>query len=362
LGSNWGRKSTTTTEQTRFRTTGQTFLKVVSICHHNQESVYAMDSKSPMYTSEELPPPYSPTAGTATTAATAAAASQEFNPSSLTSHLQIHLSSIPERLRQSQQARGAQQVARDTVLLDCLVPIVEEFLAGLGDQPHATLFLVPDAAVPQNAVLSGIEDLKRAGEAVQVSKVAPTRKGADEKINSSSSGGGGGDLTWTPGREFSDWGRWDDGSTSSSAGSSDATLLWWRDEDTARRLASYLQPAKAKKQTLHPATVDLQTPVQVAVEQALPSTKGKRSLGFGWGKRRNEAPATPEERKVAIPPPPTAAAAAAAVSTRDGVGEDAHNMVDMTVAAQEVAFSSENAFGLWESTSGWAVVVTVVVR
>jgi hypothetical protein len=41
-------------------------------------------------------------------------------------------------------------------------------------------------------------------------------------------------------------------------------------------------------------------------------------------------------------------------------GED--DAVKMTVRAEEVTFRRENDFGVWESMSGWGIVVTVRVR
>lgn len=320
-----------------------------------------MDPKLPPTEGVDQPPPYSATATTSPPPSTS------YHPGSLTSHLHSHLEALPARIQATQESRSLTQSQTDTYLLDHIIPNVEAFLADAGrlhPVPNvATLTLVPAVAVPENAQLSELDDMKRRGEfgrvcRVDMSSMSTKDTKTDSKGSLSNSVAGpsiGVEQTWTKDREFTDWGRWNDvvlaGSTSESNGNS----FWWRDESTARRLASYLQPLPPRRRSSRPKSNP--------VEQSIPAEKEKK----GWfGFRRIDrssvssegasGPTTP--RRVAggdvlgpldeqpLPSPQNSSDEARAV---------------MNVSAQEVAFRKENDFGIWESTSGWAIVVQVKV-
>ncbi|KAI0852014.1 hypothetical protein F5Y00DRAFT_205421 [Daldinia vernicosa] len=300
-----------------------------------------MDSKEPL----EAPPPY-------TAAPTSLATLDELQLNSLTSHLQYHITSLPDRIRATQQARRVEQSFSDASLLDHIVPVLEEFLADLGARhtpiPLATLTLVPGAAVPKNAILSGLEDMKRRGEICRVSRISIKSPGKDSKSGSGalSSPEISEDPSWAPGQEFSDWGRFDEPGSSLDGAAENIKSLWWRDEEMARRLADYLQPKKEKN-----PEVKLNSIVQTVVEQRLPPKKEKKS--WFWGKRASEQK-SPEST---VPSPPQIDAA------KDNIQEEQEKQgADMTVTAEEVAFRQENDLGIWESIRGWGIVVAVKVR
>ncbi|KAI2634095.1 hypothetical protein GGS26DRAFT_30073 [Hypomontagnella submonticulosa] len=292
----------------------------------------------------EAPPPY--TAVSAVSANPANSHGLELN--SLTSHLQNHVLSLPDRIRAIQRARRAEQTLNDALLLDYIVPIVEEFLADLGARPTpipvATLTLVPGAAVPQNAALSGLEDMKRRGELCRVSRITINSTGKDSKSSSEilNSQNTGDDQSWTSGQEFTDWGRFGESSSLVDDGAKKAKTLWWHDEEMAHRLAGYLQPKKEP--------VEVNSVVQAVVEHRIPQKKEKK--GWGWG-RRTGIQKTPE---VPIPSPVEPNAATAKQ------GEREQKAAEMTVSAQEVAFRQENDFGILESVRGWGIIVAVKVR
>ncbi|KAI0882597.1 uncharacterized protein GGS22DRAFT_46713 [Annulohypoxylon maeteangense] len=270
--------------------------------------------------------------------------SNEFQLNSLTYHLQHHVSSLPDRIRATQQVRKAEQTSGDASLLDHIVPIVEEFLADLGARhtpvPLATLTLIPDVAVPKNAMLSGLEDMKRRGEICRVSRISMDKISKDSKSNSETpkSQNVSEDPSWASGQEFTGWGRFGE-PESPSDDTERNKLLWWRDEEMARRLATYLQPRKEKTA---PKTV-----VQAVVEQRIPAKKEKKS--WLWGKRASgqtsESAPTPTETEVKV----------------DKTREEEKG-AEMVVTAQEVAFRQENELGIWESFPGWGVVVAVKVK
>ncbi|KAI1206226.1 uncharacterized protein F4807DRAFT_463988 [Annulohypoxylon truncatum] len=295
-----------------------------------------MDGKIPL----DEPPPYTPLP-------TNHSISDEFQLNSLTYHLQHHVSSLPDRIRATQQVRKAEQTLSDASLLDHIVPIVEEFLADLGARhspvPLAALTLVPDAAVPRNAVLSGLEDMKRRGEICRVSRISMDNTSKDSKSSSgaSRSQSTSEDPSWTPGQEFSGWGRFGE-LDSPNDDTEQNKMLWWRDEEMAHRLATYLQPKQERK-----APVVQRSVVQAVVEHRIPPKKEKK--GWLWGKRASvqtssEASSTPTETEAEVDIP----------QEKKGA--------EMTVTAQEVAFRQENELGIWESFRGWGIVVAVKVK
>ncbi|KAI3340489.1 hypothetical protein F4824DRAFT_423841 [Ustulina deusta] len=306
---------------------------------------------------EELPPPYS----VRTSEYASTSHSGSIQEGSFISHLQHHLASLPNRIRMTQEAHSIQQSLDDASLLDLLLPEIDDFLAYLGSL-HTTpelahLTLIPEAAVPPSAILSGTEEMRQRGEPCRVARVAvglsnnekKSTTASDSKQTATSS------PDWSVGREFSDWGRFGD-SPSPTNPSQTQSMLWWRDENMARRLARHLQPATRNEPT------PLQTPVQVAVEARLPAQKEKK--GWFWGKKGNTSGSTstfaaktvqadvesfPGRGNATQPPPKEA--------QKKGKGG-----ARMSVTAEEVAFRSENELGLMESTRGWAVVVVVQVK
>ncbi|POR33828.1 UDP-glucose 4-epimerase [Tolypocladium paradoxum] len=101
----------------------------------------------------------------------------------------------------------------------------------------------------------------------------------------------------------------------------------------ARRLAKHLQPARAAP------PVDRQT-VRAHVAQAKESSKSSR-----WGLFKKDEPPLP---------PPASSPAPSASAGRDAV--------TMSAGAEEVTFRRENEMGIWESTTGWGIVVRVRIR
>ncbi|KAI1460961.1 hypothetical protein F4805DRAFT_416129 [Annulohypoxylon moriforme] len=274
--------------------------------------------------------------------------SNEIQLNSLTYHLQHHVLSLPDRIRATQQARIAERMLSDASLLDLIVPIVEGFLADLGARhtpvPLATLTLVPDAAVPKNSVISGLEDMKRRREICQVSRISMGRTSKDAKSSAgiSQSENVSEDPSWASGQEFTGWGRFGE-PESPTDDTERSKMLWWRDEEMAQRLATYLQPKQEKK-----APVEQRSVVQAVVEHRIPAKKEKK--GWLWGRRASretpsETPSTPAEIETEVDRP-----------------QEEQKGAEMNVTAEEVAFRQENELGIWESFRGWGIVVAVKVR
>ncbi|KAI0438442.1 hypothetical protein F4803DRAFT_98689 [Xylaria telfairii] len=309
-----------------------------------------MDSKR--NADEELPPPYSVHAGDHVSAP------QSTRDASFTSHLQQHLTSLPNRIRMNREARSVQQSLDDASLLDLLLPEVDDFLSylgGLHNTPKLShLTLVPETAIAQNAVLSGMEEMRQRGEISRVVRVNINPNLGEKKSTSTrdSNQGVSTSQDWS-GREFSDWGRFGD-STSSTDPAQAQNMLWWRDEDMAHRLARHLQPPAEP--------VALQTPVQTTVEERLPAEKPKK--GWFWGRKGSASSSTSTfatetvQADVESFPGRDSITQATARKGREREGSGAR----MTVTAEEVAFRIENDLGIVESARGWAVVVAVHVK
>ncbi|KAI0192295.1 hypothetical protein EV127DRAFT_406825 [Xylaria flabelliformis] len=310
-----------------------------------------MDSKQ--MPEEELPPPYSVHVGDHVSA------SQSTQEVSLTSHLQQHLTSLPNRIRMNREAHSVQQSLDDASLVDLLLPEIEDFLAYLGGLHNAPklahLTLVPETAVAQNAVLSGMEDMRRRGEICRVArvKIHPNNDEKKSMTARDSKQGASTSQDWSVGREFSDWGRFGD-STSSTDSSQGQSMLWWRDEDMAQRLARHLQPLE------EPAP--LQTSVQAAVEERLPAQKPKK--GWFWGRKGSTSSSTSTyATKTVQADVESFPGRGASTQTAAHKGREQDNTgAKMSVTAEEVAFRIENDLGIVESARGWAVVVAVHVK
>ncbi|TLS24644.1 hypothetical protein PpBr36_08312 [Pyricularia pennisetigena] len=328
---------------------------------------------------EAAPPPYSESAFPTTSTIPSRPTAQTPSPSSLlNSHLATHLSSLPARLRQTQSERATRQALCDLDVVERIVPHVEAFVADVVDahpRPTAELTIVPAPAVPPAWALSGAAERRREGELVHLVRLAvpdtspPAWAGAsddkgpppppagndkagrlgDAEAASRSAGSSlRPERDWTS-TQFDEWGRWDEDAEAAAAGgtagSGSTTSWWWRDERMAERLAAHLRPRPPVKME--------RREVRAAVVQA----KEDKKSGWGlWRKKSSSSTAAPASSAAAA-----AAAAAPAVSPESPV-LDHDDGVKMTVRADEVTFRRENDFGVWESMSGWGIVVTIAVR
>ncbi|KAK7977831.1 hypothetical protein PG996_003881 [Apiospora saccharicola] len=289
---------------------------------------------------EELPPPYSvsPSDSPATV--------RSSQPASWTSHLHSHLSAVPDCIRQNRQLRNLQQVETDAWMVDHHInPEIDAFLNDLGRKhsvPLAFLTIVPAAAVPEKASLSGLDEMKRRGEIGYVARVDfrkdEKEKGGDRKNPNDFKSTESEDQSWVEGREFEDWGRFGTSSSFDDSRDDPSSNLWFKDEDMARRLASYIELPEPLRIT----RVEPTSSVQEAVEQQIPAQKKSKGWGWGSGKRRNNAST---ELLTSTP----------SVAPRSEGAQ-------MDVTAEQVAFRCWSEMGLLESLSGWAIVVKVKVN
>ncbi|KAK1775426.1 hypothetical protein QBC45DRAFT_422155 [Copromyces sp. CBS 386.78] len=328
------------------------------------------------------------------------------------SPLTTHLRTLPSRLRSAQHSHSTAQSSRQAFLVAQCVPHIECFIDHVVNLPKtprvAELLLVPTEALPGVESTSGYETStgrelarKRAerddkgwelaghganermedleGEVVKLVCVSAApeqhevhavhmthekgrpvdmdrKKGTGN--NSNSAGGSGparsGDYT------FGDWGRFETEKTSSSSSSPrsrsrshlgygpEETWNWFTTPILARRIASLLRP----EPTLARKTV------QAAVEAApkTPTSPSSKKSGFGSFFRRSSSSKSDPQ----TPPPPPPPTERVITPVRHGAMlED--DGITMTVRPEELTFRRENEFGVWESLTGWAVVVSIKV-
>ncbi|KAB5582288.1 hypothetical protein GE09DRAFT_263138 [Coniochaeta sp. 2T2.1] len=315
----------------------------------------------PPYTPSSFPSPASsssfphPPSYTQTLLPTSTPSSSS-TPQSLTSvldPLSTHLRTLPQRIRETSALQHTLQTDTDLELLSYILPHVEAFLlssdvvtskAGL-----AQLVLMPKDTVEGGWGLSEVEEQRGRGEIVRVGRVDVAGIGEAETGLGEKGGGArgekgekksGGGVEGGKGREekvdttFDGWGRWGSDATTSTTTSK---AYWFRDEAMARRLAAYLQPKEVVKTERREIQKEVQT------------QKEKKGLFGGWGRKGGASDAKPA-------PAGTNAKGAAVGPKLEMEG------VTMTVRAQEVTFRRENEFGVWESLSGFGVVVSVRVR
>ncbi|KAK4145159.1 uncharacterized protein C8A04DRAFT_27164 [Dichotomopilus funicola] len=296
------------------------------------------------------------------------------------SPLTTHLRALPARFRTARLARQSAQAADELGLAALLVPHVEGFLAeltaaggGLAGSSSASfsgpawtrrgtasgirgeLTLVPVGVVPNGARMSGLEERIGDGEVVRVGFVDVAveeegggfgEKGGEKKGGTNRNGDGnasGGALREQVNTGFDEWGRFD---THPSRSDSDTNGWWFRDEDMARRLATYLRPEPVLERKRVQATV-----VQAKTVEKEKSGWSRWGLG-GGGRKRSTSSVGSEQMSPGLPSPISPVLSSPVLSAED-------DAVRMAVTAQEVTFRKENDFGVWESLTGWGVVVAV---
>ncbi|KAL2157308.1 hypothetical protein VTH06DRAFT_6246 [Thermothelomyces fergusii] len=260
-----------------------------------------------------------------------------------TSPLTQHLRTLPARLHASRQARQTAQAAQELDLAGgVLAPHVEAFLGQLdgASSGRAELTLVPASAVPRGAALSDADARRAHGDVVRAVRVDQQQPGSvlREEIIA----------------EFGDWGRFD--SSEGDGGGGDGEPWWFGDEAMARRLAAYLRPEPDLDRKRVQARVVENSSSNKRISAASkekPSGLARLGLGFGGGGRKKAAERAPSGSP--IDPASTPGQPPAAVVG----GEDP---ITMTVRAEEVTFRWENDFGLWESRTGWGIVITLTMR
>ncbi|KAK2601889.1 hypothetical protein QQS21_004576 [Conoideocrella luteorostrata] len=286
---------------------------------------------------EYLPPPYSTTHGAAARAIGRSPAFAIAPPDS-SSLFSAQLSSLRGQMREEQAAHSSAREQQDYEILSLLVPYVETLLHSIAAvNPPPSLVeatLVPDEAVSREWLFSDAEAQQNGHftKLVRVERHLKLDRGDQKRAPLTSTSRN----TDVDNKEFDGWGRW---KTEEEADKTNSEMeMWWLDEDMAHRLAKHLQPSPA------PASVNRQT-VRTQVEQNKEAKKGGR-----WSFFKKDEPLA----KASTPSASSSPSPAAYNTPLDDI--------NMTVKAEEVTFRRQNDMGLWESKTGWGLVVRVNIR
>lgn len=246
-------------------------------------------------------------------------------PRSPSSLFASHLSGLRARIQHEQASLSLARQRQDLEALSLLVPRVEALLCSIAavDPPPALVeaTLVPDEAVGQGWTPSDSER-RRSGHVTTVMRVARRPPAAPDGAGTAREDGA-----------LDGHGHHRE-KTRSGAGAGAGAWSWWSDEGMARRLAKQLQPSRATATATATASDD----------------------GLGRGK---------EEKKAAWWSLFRRGVSSAEVSTPGPSSSESHVSSDhviMTVSAEESTFRRENDMGIWESKTGWGLVVRVCIH
>lgn len=273
------------------------------------------------------------------TEATVPAGSQSrpptYNEKPSTDPIDELVSRLPSLVRERQQSQASQRLSEDDTLIQHMMPFVRDFFLDFSTDngvkrsrnSHKSLsmelMLVPQDAAPSDEgwKLAGMNERKEQSAFFRLNQIAAP-----------------GQLRWVSKNGESIQIRDD---------AAEPDPLWWRDEEHALRLASALRgivtPDRSEKEEAQ-RREEIEQQEAVAAEQL--DIKGKSPVRsfFGLSKK----PRSPVERMV----PKVQNKTFATVSL---------GSVQVDVQAEEVTFRRENDFGLWESSSGWAIVTKAIV-
>ncbi|KAG6021529.1 hypothetical protein E4U19_005631 [Claviceps sp. Clav32 group G5] len=283
------------------------------------------------------PPPY--------TLLPSAIAGESASPSSRFSG---QLLGLRGQLRRERAARSSAQDRLDDLLLSLLVPHVEallESIAAISPVPSLVeATLVPSDAVGGSWRLSDTEGNQN-GQFIKLirvdrhSKMPGDKRYLPDRTNSA--------ILDTTGQEqqFNDErGHLKDESDNGTQTGSNADIWWWSDEELARRLAGHLQPAP---ETAEGGSFERQT----SYAEAEPSKQiGKKAGRWSFFSKESPRPMAQSPKPMHLPSHGTTPSPAPS----DGVS--------MEVNAEEATFRRQNEMGIWESKTGWGLVVRVCIR
>jgi hypothetical protein len=137
-------------------------------------------------------------------------------------------------------------------------------------------------------------------------------------------------------RGFDAWGRFDD-----EASTEEPSVLWWSDEDMAYKLAQKLQA-----QHLLPSSH------RTAASASSASAAGASTIASLRSGLRTLIESFHDPQRVWPPPPPPAGASRSAPKAES-------SPATMNIRAEQVTFRRENEMGIWESKTGWGIVVRI---
>lgn len=256
-----------------------------------------------------------------------------YNEKPATDPIDELVSRLPSLVRERQQSQASQRLSEDDTLVQHMMPFIREFFLDFSmdnkvkrsRDAHKSLsmelMLVPQDAAPSDEGwnLAGLNERREQSAFFRLNQIAAP-----------------GQLRWVSKNGESIQIRDD---------AAEADPLWWRDEEHALQLASALRgivtPERSEKSEAQrrEAIEQQETPEQ-------PDIKGKSPVRSFFGlSRKSRSPVEPVAPKV----------------QNKSFATVSLGSVHVEVQAEEVTFRRENDFGLWESSSGWAVVIKATV-
>ncbi|KAL1884065.1 hypothetical protein Daus18300_000174 [Diaporthe australafricana] len=240
------------------------------------------------------------------------------------------VSRLPSLIRERQQSQASQRLSEDDALVQHIVPFIQEFFLDFSTDNHTRnsreslsmeLMLVPQDAARRDEgwTLAGINERREQCVFSRLNEIATPDK-----------------LKWVSKNGESIQVRDD---------AAETDTLWWRDEQRALRLASALRGIVTPER---PQGSEAQRDVDVEEQQPpeQSDSKGKSPARSFFGLSRKSR--SPVERTA----PKIQTKSFATVSL---------GSVQVHVQAEEVTLRRENDFGLWESSSGWAIVINATI-
>lgn len=243
------------------------------------------------------------------------------------------VSRLPSLIRERQQSQASQRLSQDDTLVQHMMPFIRDFFLDFStdnkvrrsrsaqESLSMELILVPQDAAPSDEGwnLAGLNERKEQSAFFRLSEIAAP-----------------GQLRWVSKNGESIQIRDD---------AAETDVLWWRDEDHALQLSSALRsivtPERSEK-----GEAQRREEMERRETPEQPEIKGKSPMRSLFGLSRK--PRSPVEQTV----PKVQNKSFATVSL---------GSVQVDVQAEEVTFRRENDFGLWESSSGWAIVIKATV-
>lgn len=250
-----------------------------------------------------------------------------------------YASQLPEAIQQSQYAQESRQERQDFEWMADLVPEVGAFLSYIATFPRqpsgAELVMVPESAVSELWTLSGSDEQRKQGDVVQLVRIRDQNP-KDAKKSGENTGSTAKDTA----SEFDEWGRWAEPAESPNilGGGARAKESWWRDEEMARRLSAHLSLSSRENGSDSSRPAILPVP---ADRESLPKQKKDRGSWLPWATNKKK------QASVSTPLP---------VPRSDNARK---NTVLMMARAEEVTFRQQNELGIYESLTGWAIVLRV---
>ncbi|KAG6093498.1 hypothetical protein E4U30_004240 [Claviceps sp. LM220 group G6] len=263
-------------------------------------------------------------------------------PASPSSRFSGQLLGLRGQLRREQAARSAAQDRLDGLLLSLLVPHVDALLDSIAAiNPVPSLVeatLVPSDAVDESWRLSDTEG-NHNGQFIKLirvdrhAKMLGDKKYLSDPTNSATLDTTGQEQKFDDERER---GQSKEESDNGTQTGSNADLWWWSDEELARRLAGHLQPA--------PETASFEKQTSYA-EAGLSKQTAKKAGRWSFFSKETPRPTAQGSKHPMHLPSPAPSCD-----------------VSMEVNAEEATFRRQNELGIWESKTGWGLVVRVCIR